>query len=338
MANGQLTQADLVEAEPGLGWPKGWLTARAARAWWGIKAWFQITLGITISFNEGYRPLATQVYFWNLYISGQGNPAAKPGNSKHGTGEAWDLNYPFTSWSTPAQAAWRANEARFGISSAQGVADGEPWHKVNVAETTVAASAVIPIDNTMRSKTMRLEWSTNGTGWLVVEVDWIGLASMQIYNLFKRVILSDQTKDRPDTFNPAEVDMMRAVQRSAYQGVLGGPVTMPTFDTSKLADAVAAALSTKGITTTISPTDTNFQKALDAGFVRATTAWANAAAAATATKISFDPAKLADSVAQSLQKTGVVVTPNTQAVTDAVIAGMNRATAAIGRALTPAAS
>ncbi|MDN4598449.1 M15 family metallopeptidase [Leifsonia virtsii] len=251
-ANGQYTQADLVLAEPRLGWPKGWLTARAARAWWAIKAWFQLTYGLTVTFNEGYRPLATQVFYWNLYQSGQGNPAAYPGNSKHGTGEAWDLDWPFTSWATSQQAAWRANEARFGISSAQGVADGEPWHKVNVAETSVAGGGATIIGGflmalsdaeqaEMLSLLRNLAGFTYAGGKSAGDPTYLGVPGT-IYQMLKQPVMRTvngkvvpiaQIQDNADTRTIVE-RIENAVNKLAAAGT-------PAIDYTKLTQALKAA-------------------------------------------------------------------------------------------------
>lgn len=44
--------------------------------------------------RASYRVLADQQYFWNLYLSGRGNLAARPGTSNHGWGLAVDLATP----------------------------------------------------------------------------------------------------------------------------------------------------------------------------------------------------------------------------------------------------
>lgn len=44
--------------------------------------------------RSAYRRYADQVYFWNLYRSGRGNLAARPGTSNHGWGRAIDLAAP----------------------------------------------------------------------------------------------------------------------------------------------------------------------------------------------------------------------------------------------------
>lgn len=46
--------------------------------------------------RSAYRTYDQQIYFWNLYQSGRGNLAARPGTSNHGIGRAVDLANPST--------------------------------------------------------------------------------------------------------------------------------------------------------------------------------------------------------------------------------------------------
>lgn len=70
--------------------------------------------------RSSYRDYATQVYFWNLYISGQGNLAARPGTSNHGWGNAVDLLSPW-------MRTWvDAHGRHFGWSKVE--APSEWWH------------------------------------------------------------------------------------------------------------------------------------------------------------------------------------------------------------------
>lgn len=62
--------------------------------------------------RSAYRTYEEQVYFWNLYTSGRGNLAARPGTSNHGWGKAVDLATP----------AMRSLIDRYGGSLG--------WHKV----------------------------------------------------------------------------------------------------------------------------------------------------------------------------------------------------------------
>jgi hypothetical protein len=46
------------------------------------------------AYDCSYRDYDAQVYYWNLYQSGQGNLAAYPGTSNHGWGTAVDADTP----------------------------------------------------------------------------------------------------------------------------------------------------------------------------------------------------------------------------------------------------
>lgn len=102
-----------------------------------------------------------------------------------------------------------------------------------------------------KGRKMQLEWTTDGTGWLVTEQGWTGLPGMQVYNLFRRVINSNQGADRPDTFLRAEVDMMNAQLRLL---ALANNV-QATIDPVKLAAAISSALPGKLTVTATLPAD-----------------------------------------------------------------------------------
>jgi hypothetical protein len=91
---------------------------------------------------------------------------------------------------------------------------------------------------------MNLVWDTNGTGYLVTEDGVLGLSSPQVYNLFYRVINSDQTKSpfvnakTPELFNKAEMDIMNANLRL----LTASANAQVPIDTSKLASALKDAL------------------------------------------------------------------------------------------------
>jgi murein DD-endopeptidase MepM/ murein hydrolase activator NlpD len=57
---------------------------------------------------------------------------------------------------------------------------------------------------------MYLIWSTGGTGYLVTPNRVIGLRSMAHYNLFKRIINSNQAAAQPEVFNALEIDQINA--------------------------------------------------------------------------------------------------------------------------------
>jgi D-alanyl-D-alanine carboxypeptidase len=70
--------------------------------------------------NSSYRTYERQVYYWELYQSGRGNLAARPGTSNHGWGNAVDL-------AQPSMRTWIDNNgARYGWRKVE--AASEWWH------------------------------------------------------------------------------------------------------------------------------------------------------------------------------------------------------------------
>jgi hypothetical protein len=69
-----------------------------------------------------YRTYEGQVYFWNLYRSGRGNLAARPGTSNHGWGLAIDLKGHRSRWIVDQIGA------KYGFSKSWSDAPGEWWH------------------------------------------------------------------------------------------------------------------------------------------------------------------------------------------------------------------
>jgi hypothetical protein len=70
--------------------------------------------------DSSYRDYDSQVYYWNLYQSGQGNVAAKPGTSNHGWGTAVDVA------TTDGVATVKAIGGPYGW--AWGEVSSEWWH------------------------------------------------------------------------------------------------------------------------------------------------------------------------------------------------------------------
>jgi len=70
--------------------------------------------------RSAYRSYEDQLYFWNLYQSGQGNLAAYPGTSNHGWGKAIDLA------ATPMRSVIDRIGSRFGWKKIE--APSEWWH------------------------------------------------------------------------------------------------------------------------------------------------------------------------------------------------------------------
>lgn len=116
------------------------------------KAYHQ-SVGRELTIDEGYRRLGgradpagtlSQWGMWNRKVQNPNAPiAAVPGTSNHGLGLACDFSGDLDSWDSTGQAWFRANEARFGISTVQGLNSGEPWHKVCVAWLTASELAAL---------------------------------------------------------------------------------------------------------------------------------------------------------------------------------------------------
>lgn len=88
-----------------------------------FKAQFGINLPITNGDMTTYRTYDQQVYLWNLYQSGKGNKAARPGTSNHGWGLAADIS---VGGYGSRQYNWlNANAGRFGFNDD---VSGESWH------------------------------------------------------------------------------------------------------------------------------------------------------------------------------------------------------------------
>ncbi len=80
--------------------------------------------GVTLSPGSGFRTMDEQRRLYALYLSGQGNLAARPGTSNHQGGVAMDLN-GVGGYGTRAYGWLSANAGRFGFVNDVG---GEYWH------------------------------------------------------------------------------------------------------------------------------------------------------------------------------------------------------------------
>jgi LAS superfamily LD-carboxypeptidase LdcB len=98
------------------------MTVSAACAFSRLKAG-AASGGVTLTINSGFRVLARQQYFWDCYQTkrcNNGNKAARPGTSNHGTGIALDLNL-----SNSAYEWMRNNASRYGFIR---TVSSETWH------------------------------------------------------------------------------------------------------------------------------------------------------------------------------------------------------------------
>jgi hypothetical protein len=95
--NGRLPRSALAPITRAVNGEQAYLARNAAKAFMAMNAESEHRFGVTLrvgSARVAYRPLADQQYFWNLYISGRGALAARPGTSNHGWGLAVDLATP----------------------------------------------------------------------------------------------------------------------------------------------------------------------------------------------------------------------------------------------------
>lgn len=93
--NGNLPISSLVEIHS----PQGpaYLARDAARAWEAMRQASLREFGIDLyplDSTSAYRTYSQQVELWRLYLAGEGPPAAPPGTSAHGLGDAVDLATP----------------------------------------------------------------------------------------------------------------------------------------------------------------------------------------------------------------------------------------------------
>lgn len=75
--------------------------------------------GVNVSAAEGFRTMERQQYFWDLYQSGRGNLAARPGYSNHQAGVAVDWSPDVYNWLS------QGNADNYGLKECT---CGEQWH------------------------------------------------------------------------------------------------------------------------------------------------------------------------------------------------------------------
>lgn len=130
--------------------------------------------------------------------------------------------------------------------------DPQIW--LNQHGASPAGGGSTPISLSLGRKKMLLTHSTDGSGWLVTEDGFAGMPNPQVYNLFYRLITSNQMltpfagdvkvqtpgaiQGIPMMFNRAEIDIMNAQLRLLALGVN----TQQTIDPKKLASALSDAL------------------------------------------------------------------------------------------------
>ena len=105
------------------------LVAGAGRALQGMNAAFRKQFGYDMKINEGGRTRARQQQLYNLYKSGRGNLAARPGTSLHESGRAIDLGGAFQNAGSREHRWLQANAGRWGFKwTGKNFKQFEPWH------------------------------------------------------------------------------------------------------------------------------------------------------------------------------------------------------------------
>lgn len=134
-ANGRLPRSVLAPITKAADGQQAYLRADAAKAFMAMNAESERRFGVTLratSARTAYRPYDDQVYFWNLYLSGRGSLAARPGTSNHGLGTTVDF---------ATQQMRRIVDqigAKYGWSKSWSDAPTEWWHiKFDPSRVTV---------------------------------------------------------------------------------------------------------------------------------------------------------------------------------------------------------
>lgn len=116
-SNGRLPRSALAPIGGGY-----YLAKEAAESFLAMSAEALRRFGTRIGVVAAYRTFARQVYFWNLYLSGRGNLAARPGSSNHGLGLAIDLASQHMRWIVDKIGA------AYGWAKRWSDAPSEWWH------------------------------------------------------------------------------------------------------------------------------------------------------------------------------------------------------------------
>ncbi|CAA9324016.1 MAG: hypothetical protein AVDCRST_MAG68-2129 [uncultured Gemmatimonadetes bacterium] len=145
---------------------------------------FGVTLRVS-SARTAYRPLADQQYFWNLYRSGRGNLAARPGTSNHGWGLAVDLANPGVMRPIIDRIG-----AKYGWQKHWSDAPSEPWHLKWRPGRYPAVQAATFRPLRYRSQGPRVRWvqrRLRAKGFLSVRASgWYGESTRSAVTRFQR--------------------------------------------------------------------------------------------------------------------------------------------------------
>lgn len=128
-------------------------------------------LGKTINVVSGKRSRAEQEQLYQDYLAGKGNLAAKPGTSRHETGNAADAYIDGTALQSYAGAA--AAAAKYGLGFPVG---GEPWH-VELTGAPLAGSSLLGSSASGDAGLVRTSLAGDAASWTIkAVVVLVGLA------------------------------------------------------------------------------------------------------------------------------------------------------------------
>jgi hypothetical protein len=156
-ANGRFPQSALAPITKAANGQQAYLRKDAARAFMAMNADSERRFGVTLratSARCAYRPIADQNYFWNLYVSGRGSLAARPGSSNHGLAITVDFATP------QMRHIVDLIGAKYGWAKRWSDAPSEWWHvRWDARYVTVNLSAPDPLAHmTAEERSKVREW------------------------------------------------------------------------------------------------------------------------------------------------------------------------------------
>lgn len=169
-ANGRIPQSALRPITRAVNGEQAYLLPEAAAAFMAMNRESERDYGVTLrvsSARTAYRSYADQEYFWNLYVSGRGNLAARPGTSNHGYGLAVDLATP------PMRKIVDKIGRKYGWAKEWSDAQSEWWHlrwRDGVWNGHVG-DPIIKKGSTNRSAIRTLQKLLRGVGYKSVSVN-----------------------------------------------------------------------------------------------------------------------------------------------------------------------
>jgi hypothetical protein len=176
-ANGYLPSSQLGPIGGGF-----YLRSDAAAAFRAMSAAAVRRWGRPIRVRSAYRTYGQQVYFWNLFRSGRGNLAARPGTSNHGWGLAIDLASTWDRWAVDQIGS------SYGFAKRWSDAPGEWWHvKYAPGHYKPAAGSSVLRRGSRGARVRALQKRLRALGYTGVKADGIyGQATVSAVKRFQK--------------------------------------------------------------------------------------------------------------------------------------------------------